>query len=99
MAEKQKQKGPTEARVQLVIDHPIPYAKVDAFQACRLNEAFALSAFQFDYQAVATGLSKAGTSAEALPARLVARLVMDRDAFKRLRDEVTKILDKVESGD
>jgi hypothetical protein len=98
MSEQQHNPGPVQMQIQLVPElQAAPYHKADVFQACRIDHTFALSCYQMDYQALAIlnlkpdGSSPSGPS----PARLVSRIAMDEESFRRLRDEVNRIAELV----
>jgi hypothetical protein len=85
-------------QIRLVPEPPIPYAKADAFQVCRLDQTFALSCYQIDYQIVASWAQTQDASTPGVvdnipPARLVARVVMDEQGFRRIRDELNRIFE------
>lgn len=96
---------PSEVESQIPITlvpepRAMAYAKADAFQACRIDLAYALSCYQLDYQAVAswaqahiegTSAPKSGPVPPPPTANLVARLVLDERAFTRLREELNRI--------
>jgi hypothetical protein len=82
-------------QVRLTPEPPLlPYQRADFFQACRIDSTFAVSCFQMDYQAVAVWSMATPEPSELPMARLVARLAMDEQSFRRLRDELNRIFEK-----
>lgn len=71
-----------------------PYVKVDICKASRVGDSFSVSCFQFDYQAAAEVLEKAGEtpkpveSPDEIPMISVCRMVLDEAGFERLRNEI-----------
>lgn len=73
------------------------YSHVDAFQACRVGEAFAVTMFQFDYQTMVDVdlASQHGAEKPDVAAIPVVRIVTDLDGIRRLQNELTSLLAKL----
>lgn len=81
------------------VNDQLPYTKVDVLKATRLNNNFAISFYQLDYQALAfslTDLSK--IPPEDIKPMPVAKIVMDYSLFKQLIKELNDLNEKLEKG-
>jgi hypothetical protein len=79
------------------INDQLPYTKIDVLKATRLNNNFAVSFYQLDYQALAfalTGESK--INPEEISPIPVAKVVMDYPAFQQLVKELTTLKENFE---
>jgi hypothetical protein len=71
------------------VNDQIPYTKIDLLKVARVNNNFAMSFYQLDYQAVATSLSGVSkVSPETIKPMPVAKIVMDYPVFQQLLKEL-----------
>jgi len=74
----------------------IKYEKADICKAGRLGASYAISFYQIDYQALANSLSGSSSlkpeNSKLIP---VAKIVLDQEAFLRLRTEINTLHDLV----
>ena len=80
--------------LEIPLDSKLPYLKIDKTQACRVNEDFAVSFYQTDYQALASAAMN-GRVSSTEPLRngmmLASRIVLNREAFTELFRELTRV--------
>lgn len=72
------------------------YEKADVFKTCRIDDNFAISFYQLDYQAVVNALS--GTSSlkpEETKLIPISKVVMNFSVFKKLIEELQVLQKKV----
>lgn len=76
-------------------DSEQPYLKVDAVQACRVNDNFSITCHQMNYQSI---VSQLGVNGQQIIDKggyfTVGRFVMNYESFCQLRNEVNQIHDK-----
>lgn len=72
----------------------VPYMKADLVRVCRVNEDFALSFFQLDYQDWADRAQK-GEQVVFNEANAVGKIIMGKRGFELLISEIKGIADKV----
>lgn len=73
------------------------YTKVDVLKATRVNNNFAFSFYQFDYQALALSISgQSGLSPDKILPMPVAKVVMDYPVFQQLLKELNNLNEKFE---
>jgi len=84
-------------KVSIGLNDQMPYTKVDVFKAIRLNDNFAISCYQLDYQALAYSISNMGKNPpEDIKPMPVAKIVMDYVVFKQLIKELNDLSEKIE---
>ncbi len=77
------------------VNDQIPYTKIDLLKVARVNNNFAMSFYQLDYQALAVSLSGASKiSPESIKPMPVAKLVMDYPVFQQLLKELNGLNEK-----
>jgi hypothetical protein len=91
---------PVQVEIKIPASDKHPYVKADFFQVANVGTDYAISCFQLDYQALALAQEERKSRPDdqrmlTVEAVGVARLVLDVEAFKRLRDELNGIYDKV----
>jgi glutaredoxin-related protein len=71
----------------------IPYTKIDITKVCRLNENFAISFYQMDYQALAYFLNDQSSmkNQEDIQVIPVLKSVMNLQSFLQLRNDINEI--------
>ena len=73
-----------------------PYQRVDFFQVSSIGPDFVVSMFQLDYQDVVAKQAAATegqiVTTTGIP---IARVMMDKEGFERLRSELNTVHDKV----
>lgn len=82
-------------------DH-LPYSKADITKVSRVSDSYSLSFYQIDYQAMAMKMalpellssSTSNSSKELLIS--VGKIVLDKNGFQQLLDEMTQIKQKIE---
>lgn len=79
------------------VNDQMPYTKVDVQKATRINNNFAISFYQLDYQALAfsvTGISN--IKPDTIKPMPVAKVVMDYPVFKQFLKELNDLSEKFE---
>jgi hypothetical protein len=82
---------------EIGVNDQFPYTKIDISKAVRLGDNFAVSFYQIDYQAIANVLNgQSKHSLDDIKLMPIVKVVMNKEMFNQLRDEVNTLYDLVE---